>query len=108
MNNFDKIPSILKTQRNYIGMTQKEVAEYLDIPYQDYQKYEYGLHVPKRERYRELCHILEIPINNLVYKLKKDPPEPENGSNFFNADFTPPPPPNHPTNHPQNDGKFAF
>lgn len=108
MNNFDKIPSILKTRRRYIGMTQKEVAEFLDIPYQDYQKYEYGLHVPKRERYRELCHILEIPINNAVYRLEKGSPENGNGSNFFNADFTPPPPPNHPANHPQNHGKFAF
>lgn len=72
MLNFECVPIILKEQRRYMGYTQKNVADRLQIPYQDYQKYEYGLVMPKIDRYKELCIILNIPISNQVYMLKKD------------------------------------
>lgn len=74
MERFKRIPTILKIQRRYMGMTQKEVAEIVKIPYQDYQKYEYGIHIPRKERYRELCIALGIPITNQIYRLKKGAP----------------------------------
>lgn len=55
-----------------MGYTQKNVADRLQIPYQDYQKYEYGLVMPKIDRYKELCIILNIPISNQIYMLKKE------------------------------------
>ena len=70
---FDKkeIPKILKRQRIFEGMTQKEVAEIIGIPYQDYQKYEYGILIPKKERYKELCEAIGIPLTNEIYHLTK-------------------------------------
>lgn len=69
MLNFERIPKILKLQRKYEGLTQKDVADELGIPYQDYQKYEYGKVIPSKERFRDLSYILKIPITNDFYHL---------------------------------------
>ena len=74
MINFAHIPKILKHQRAYEGLTQKDVAEQLGIPYQDYQKYEYGESIPGKERFRDLCTILKLPITNDFYHLTDEKP----------------------------------
>ena len=67
----DYVARELREQRTKSNLTQKEVAEELGIPYQDYQKYEYGMIVPKKERYKKLCEILGIKITNIVYNFEK-------------------------------------
>lgn len=63
------LPKALKRYREMNGITQKEMGEHLGIPYQDYQKYEYGHFFPKRNRF--------IAINN---KIKMT-----NASAFYNV-----------------------
>ena len=63
------IPGIIKEQRLKKGLTQKEVARRLGIPYQDYQKYEYGHFSPKINRYADLCVDLQLPKTNMIYQL---------------------------------------
>lgn len=61
----------LKYQRLIQGITQKEIASMLHIPYQDYQKYEYGLVIPKIDRYVQICSVLDIPLDNSFYLLTR-------------------------------------
>ena len=71
------IPGIIKEQRLKKGLTQKEVARRLGIPYQDYQKYEYGHFSPKMSRYADLCTALQLPKTNMIYQLVPPINEPE-------------------------------
>ena len=61
---------ILRDTRRRRGWTQKEIAEDIGIPYQDYQKYEYGYQNPKKERYYQLCHALCLPVDNSIYEFE--------------------------------------
>lgn len=54
------LPRKLKTAREKNGLTQKDMGEHLGIPYQDYQKYEYGLIFPKMKRFKEINEKLNL------------------------------------------------
>lgn len=54
------LPWKLKTAREKNGLTQKDMGEHLGIPYQDYQKYEYGLIFPKMKRFKEINEKLNL------------------------------------------------
>lgn len=56
----------LRLARAQSGLTQKQVADELGIPYQDYQRYEYGLHFPTISRTRKLAIILNANANDLI------------------------------------------
>lgn len=52
----------LKFARQFRGMTQREVAQLLKVSYQQYQKYEYGLYVPKKNMRKRLAKALQLDI----------------------------------------------
>ena len=54
------LPWNLKHAREMKGLTQKDMSEHLGIPYQDYQKYEYGLIFPKMKRFKEINEKLNL------------------------------------------------
>lgn len=60
----------LRDTRRRRGWTQKEIAEEIGIPYQDYQKYEYGCQYPKKERYYQLCKALCLPVDNSIFEFE--------------------------------------
>lgn len=57
---------LLKAARLWRGMTQKQVADKLNIPYQDYQKYEYNLLIPCQLKINKLVKILNLDRNNVM------------------------------------------
>ena len=65
------LPDMLKRARLRKGKTQKEMGLLLNIPYQDYQKYEYGLIFPKRDRFLEMDEVLKMPGAAQIYEPKK-------------------------------------
>ena len=60
------LPFQLKRTREMNGLTQREMGEHLGIPYQDYQKYEYGLFFPKKQRFIEINKKLNM-LNAKMY-----------------------------------------
>lgn len=65
------LPDMLKRARLKRGKTQKEMGFFLNIPYQDYQKYEYGIIFPKRDRFLDMDAVLKMPGADQIY----EPPE---------------------------------
>lgn len=56
------IGSVIKQYRVLKNMTQEELAEKLDLSYQQVQKYEYNKAVPPLDKLVQLSKNLEIPI----------------------------------------------
>ena len=54
-------PEILKARRKELKMTQKDIADRLDISYQAYSAWERGIKVPSREKVNLLEQILNVP-----------------------------------------------
>ena len=48
------------------SLTQKQMANILQMPYQNYQRYEYGIYKPKPERLGKFCDIFRIEQALLV------------------------------------------
>lgn len=57
----------IRSQRKHLGLTQKEVADKLEIPYQDYQKYEYAQIEPKRTMYDNICMALNLEKESRIH-----------------------------------------
>lgn len=51
----------IRHYRLYNGLTLKTVAEAVNIPYQNVQRYEKDIYKPKRTRYIELVNAVGIP-----------------------------------------------
>ena len=56
----------LKNARMSKGLTQKAVAEYIEILPKAYQKYEYGIREPSLDILVKLCRLLEITSDYLL------------------------------------------
>ena len=54
-------PEILKARRKELKMTQKDIADRLDISYQAYSAWERGIKQPSREKIKLLEQILNAP-----------------------------------------------
>ena len=54
-------PEKLKARRKELKMTQKDIANRLDISYQAYSAWERGIKVPSREKVNLLEQILNVP-----------------------------------------------
>lgn len=61
-----KIYLKIKEHRQKKGLTQKELAELLNIDYQTISKYEIGANTPSLERAIEIAYVLGITIDELV------------------------------------------
>lgn len=61
----ENFSSAIRVGRRWAGLTQKQVAAELGIPYQDYQRYEYGLFIPSKERVCKLAAIFGLDVYNL-------------------------------------------
>lgn len=75
------IGKIIRRFRLLKGLTQEDLAELLDLSYQQVQKYEYNTSTPTIEKLIKISKVLEIPIevffkedlkNNLLDKLESD------------------------------------
>ena len=62
----------LRARRKAYLLTQKEIANILNITYQQYQKYEYNLIIPNLKRFFEITKILNIPKNLILESLMID------------------------------------
>lgn len=62
----------LRARRLMAMMKQKDIASYLGITYQQYQKYEYGLMKPNIKRFMELARLLNVPNNIILDSLLID------------------------------------
>ena len=54
-------PEKLKTRRKELKLTQKDIADQLDISYQAYSAWERGVKKPSREKVKQLEQILNVP-----------------------------------------------
>jgi hypothetical transcriptional regulator len=54
-------PEKLKTRRKELKLTQKDIADQLDISYQAYSAWERGVKKPSKEKVQELEQILNVP-----------------------------------------------
>lgn len=66
MNNLYLLSKRLKDLRLQFELTQKEVAEQLNITTQSYQAYEIGKTVPKLKHIIVLADIFDVSIDYLV------------------------------------------
>jgi len=71
MKNADKLGRRIKQFREEAGLSQQELAEKLDISFQQLQKYEYGQSKLSVERLLQLSQILHVPAIQLI-PLPKD------------------------------------
>ena len=54
-------PEKLKTRRKELKLTQKDIADQLDISYQAYSAWERGVKKPSREKVQQLEQVLNVP-----------------------------------------------
>ena len=54
-------PEKLKARRKELNMTQKDIADQLEISYQAYSAWERGVKEPSKEKVKRLEQILEVP-----------------------------------------------
>lgn len=75
------IGSIIKHYRILKDLTQEELAEMLNLSYQQVQKYEYNKTIPSLDKLIEISKVLEIPMeaffkeslrNNLINKIESE------------------------------------
>lgn len=61
----------IRHYRLYNGLTLKQVAAIINIPYQNIQRYEKDVYRPKRKRYIEIVNAVGIPryIAERFYKM---------------------------------------
>lgn len=57
--------TILKQLRIAEGLTQKEVAQKINITYQSYQAYELGITLPTLENFLKLCIFFDVTPNEM-------------------------------------------
>lgn len=56
----------ISTLRKYLGLTQKEVSMYIEIPQQTYAGYESGKHEPPVEILVRLAFLYKTSVDNIV------------------------------------------
>ena len=67
---------IIREQRAFLGLTQQNVADELEITLQQYQRYEYGDRDVRKmpmELGLRLCYLLEIDPFELVFDRNSTP-----------------------------------
>ncbi|MBK67196.1 MAG: transcriptional regulator [Rickettsiales bacterium] len=73
VNKIDKhVGQKIRQRRNLLGLTQGDLADYLDIRYQQIQKYERGQNRVAAGTLFQLSKILQIPIKYFFEDFDKD------------------------------------
>lgn len=72
---YKEIGDTLKTLRKNKGITQKEMAELLNIPYSTYSNYENNNRFPNDNILSEISSILDINTEDLLEKVRLDKQE---------------------------------
>ncbi len=57
--------SKLKKRREQLALTQKQVAERIEVDYQAYQQYEYGKLIPNAKLACKIARALETTVEEL-------------------------------------------
>lgn len=68
MGNKMEIKDIIKEARKKKGLTQRKLAELLEIPYQQVQFWEYGKYKPSFNNISKLCDILDLNLDDIISK----------------------------------------
>ncbi len=63
----------LKQFREEAGLSQQEIAEKLEISFQQYQKYEYGSTRLTVDRLMQISSILHVPVEQFLLPVFKNP-----------------------------------
>jgi DNA-binding XRE family transcriptional regulator len=66
MQELYNLPQNLKALRLQYGYTQTYVAEQLEITYQSYQAYEWGLTVPTLQNFIKLAKLYDVAYEDLL------------------------------------------
>ena len=61
-----QVGSFIKSRRVNIGMTQRELAEKLDVTVTTVSKWELGLAVPSNKNLKKVCKILGMQISDFT------------------------------------------
>jgi HTH-type transcriptional regulator, cell division transcriptional repressor len=61
-----QINSFIKSRRVNIGMTQRELAEKLDVTVTTISKWELGLAVPSNKNLKKVCKVLGMQIKDFT------------------------------------------
>ncbi len=64
----------LRVRRTLLGMSQEQVAEALELTFQQLQKYEKGANRVSASRLFELSQILDVPISYFFEEMDMDNP----------------------------------
>ncbi len=64
----------LRVRRTLLGMSQEQVAEALELTFQQLQKYEKGANRVSASRLFELTQILDVPISYFFEEMDMDNP----------------------------------
>jgi len=67
----------LRELRIHYEMTQQQASEKLNISRQAYAAYESGKRIPNLELACSMAKLFDITLEQLIFGLKKRPPEPE-------------------------------
>ena len=63
-----EIKNIIKEARKKKGLSQRRLAELLEIPYQQVQAWEYGTYTPNFKNLNKLCNILDLDFDEIISK----------------------------------------
>ena len=63
-----EIKDVIKKARKKKGLTQRKLAELLEIPYQQVQFWEYGKYKPSLSNISKLCDILDLKLDDIISK----------------------------------------
>ena len=63
-----EIKDVIKKARKKKGISQRRLAELLEIPYQQVQAWEYGKYKPSLYNISKLCDILELDFDDIISK----------------------------------------
>ena len=65
LKKFENFAKNLKLERLSQHLTQKQLAEKINIAHQSYQAYEAGISLPTLENLLKLCYVLNTSLNDL-------------------------------------------
>jgi transcriptional regulator with XRE-family HTH domain len=77
----------IRAARNAVGKSQNEVAEFLDVTFQQLQKYEKGTNRIPLDRLVSLADYLEVPVQQFVAPSAKDSEFLSLASQFSDREF---------------------
>ncbi|MET3125356.1 DNA-binding XRE family transcriptional regulator [Arcicella rosea] len=67
--NFSQLSIILIKNRQSLGLTQTEIAEYIGVAQSTYNNWESGKHKPSIKYLIKICEVYQLKINDLILQV---------------------------------------